>query len=382
MYICLVKIKMPTKTNKTSIYDKTLLDLIISGLKKRSDEVEAYALNLSRIIKQADPELAKKIVLALSSHSLNPSFTRGVSGPIPTDSDSRLEMATIITPDIEQNTFPILDPILKEAIEAFLHERENISQLLEKGIKPSTGLLLTGLPGTGKTMLARHIASALNKNLIVLDLSTSISSLLGKTGQNLKKVLEYARQSSAVLLLDEFDAIAKRRDDSTDLGEIKRVVNVLLMELESWPISSVVIATSNHPELLDRAIWRRFDHVLELGLPEQKEREEILKKELGDFLDEKNTAFIPAVAELLKNKSPADLCRLSENIKRRVVLKNEDVPKAILHTVEVYTNDKETKGKFCVLAKKLLGSKITVRDLAEITGFSPGGVQYHIGKKE
>lgn len=373
---------MINKTNKISAYDKLLVDLVVSGLKKRSDEVEMYALNLSRLLKQKEPELAKNIVLALSSHSLNPSFTRGVNAPIPTDSDSRLEMATIITPDVEKNTLPILNPLLKETIESFLHEREKISELLEKGIKPSTGLLLTGLPGTGKTMLARHIASSLNKNLIVLDLSTSISSLLGKTGQNLKKVLEYARQSSAVLLLDEFDAIAKRRDDSTDLGEIKRVVNVLLMELESWPVSSVVIATSNHPELLDRAIWRRFDHVLELGLPEQKERIEILNRELGNFISEKDISFIPAVAELLVGKSPADLCRLSENIKRRVVLKNEDVPKAILHTIEVCTNDKETKGKFCVLAKQMLGSEITVRELAEITGFSPGGVQYHIGKQE
>ncbi len=373
---------MNKKTNKTLAYDKTLIDLIISGLKKKNDEVEAYALNLSRLIKASEPELAKKIIFTLSSHSLNPSFTRGVNNPIPTDSDSRLEMATIFPPDIERNTFPILNPVLKDTVDSFLHEREKISHLLDKGIKPSTGLLLTGLPGTGKTMLARYIASALNKNLIVLDLSTSISSLLGKTGQNLKKVLEYARQSSAVLLLDEFDAIAKRRDDSTDLGEIKRVVNVLLMELESWPVSSVVIATSNHPELLDRAIWRRFDHVLELGLPEQNERIQILKNELGDFLSKKDEVFIPAVAELLTNKSPADLCHLAENIKRRIVLKNEDVPKAILHAVEIYTNDKDTKGKFCILAKQMLGNEITVRELAEITGFSPGGVQYHIAKQE
>jgi SpoVK/Ycf46/Vps4 family AAA+-type ATPase len=373
---------MGTKINKLSSYEKTLLDLISSGLKNKSHEVEMYALNLSRLLKRNEPELAKTIIHTLSSHSLNPSFTRGASGPVPTDSDSRLEMATIITPDLELNTLPVLSPMLKETVENFLQEREKIDQLLEKGIKPSTGLLLTGMPGTGKTMLARHIASALNKNLIVLDLSASISSLLGKTGQNLKKVLEYARQSSAVLLLDEFDAIAKRRDDSTDLGEIKRVVNVLLMELESWPVSSVVIATSNHPELLDRAIWRRFDHVLTLDLPEQSERVEILTRELGGFLEKKDLVFIPAIAELLSNKSPADLCRLSQSIKRRVVLKDENVSKAILHTVELYTNDKETKGKFCALAKKMLGNQITVRQLAEITGFSPGGVQYHTGKQE
>jgi SpoVK/Ycf46/Vps4 family AAA+-type ATPase len=370
---------MSNKPNKEQAYDKTLIDLISSGLEKRSDEVESYALSLSRLLKNKHPELSKRIIHTLSSHSLNPSFARGVGSPIPTDSESSLEMAAVVTPDSE-STMPVLNSFLKETIDNFLDERRKISELLERGIKPSTSLLLTGNPGTGKTMLARHIASALEKNLIILDLSASISSLLGKTGQNLKRVLEYARQSSSVLLLDEFDAIAKRRDDVTDLGEIKRVVNVLLMELEVWPVSSVVIATSNHPELLDRAIWRRFDHVLELGLPAVEERITILNKELGDFLGKRDGIFIPAIAELLSNKSPADLCKLAEGVKRRVVLRDENISQAILHSVEIYTKDKETKGKFCVLAKQMLGDEITVRQLGEITGLSPAGVQYHLTK--
>lgn len=371
---------MPKKLNKlSSSHDKTLTELIVAGLEKRSEEVESYALNFSRLIKKDNPDLAKKIVHVLGSHSLSPSFARGFANPIPTDTESSLEMVTIISPDIDVDR-PILNDWINMTVQNFLFERERISDLLEKGIKPSTSLLLVGNPGTGKTMLAHYIASALNKNLIILDLSASISSLLGKTGQNLKRVLDYARQSSSVLLLDEFDAIAKRRDDVTDLGEMKRIVNVLLMELESWPVSSVVIATSNHPELLDRAIWRRFDHVLELGLPEQEERVRILNKELEDFLSEDEKKFIPAIAELLPTKSPADLCKLCDGIKRRVVLHNENASKALLHAIESYTNDKEAKGKFCVIAKKVLGDSITVRQLGEITGLSPAGVQYHLAK--
>lgn len=373
---------MDKSNKKPSSFDKTLIDLILSGLERRSDQVESYALSLARLKKADQPELSKQIVQALSSHSMNPSFARGLGNPIPTDTDSHLEMATVVTPDIEINKLPILNDFSLQAVEGFLAERNRISELLNKGIRPSTSLLLIGQPGTGKTMLARHIASALNKNLIVLDLSSSISSLLGKTGQNLKKVLEYARQSSSVLLLDEFDAIAKRRDDVTDLGEIKRIVNVLLMELETWPVSSVVIATSNHPELLDRAIWRRFDHVLELGLPEQAERIDILNTELGAFLNKEDAKLIPAIAELLVNKSPAELSKISENIKKRVVLRDEEFSKALIHTVELYTNDKKIRGRFCILAKQILGNEITVRQLAEITGLSPAGVQHHINKEE
>jgi SpoVK/Ycf46/Vps4 family AAA+-type ATPase len=369
------------KTNKkNSSFDKTLIELISSGLEKKSDEVESYALSLARLTKTVEPELSKRIIHTLSSYSLNPSFMRDLTTPIPTDVDSKLEMATVIPPNSENILVPILNDFSKQAIEEFLNERNRISELLNKGIRPSTSLLLIGQPGTGKTMLARYIASALNKNLIVLDLSSSISSLLGKTGQNLKKVLEYARQNSSVLLFDEFDAIAKRRDDTTDLGEIKRIVNVLLMELETWPVSSVVIATSNHPELLDRAIWRRFDHTLIIGLPEKTEIEQILNRELDGFLGKDDRRLMPAIAELLTGKSASDLCKLAENIKRRVVLKDEEISKAIIHSLELYTNDKKVKGKFCVLAKQILGDEITVRQLGDITGLSPAGVQHHLEK--
>lgn len=367
---------MNENTTKIPNHEKMLLELIFSGLQKRSDEVESYAIGISRLIRKENPRLAKSIIDVLSSYSLKPS-TRSHS-PLPIESDSKLEMVSI--ENTNDQLPPILNQRIAETISGFLYEREKISHLLEKGIKPSTSILLVGKPGTGKTMLAKYIAGVLKKDLVVLDLASSMSSLLGKTGQNLKKVLEYAKQNSSVLLLDEFDAIAKRRDDSTDLGEIKRVVNVLLMELENWPTSSVLIATSNHPELLDRAIWRRFDHVIEIELPEEKERATILINELSEFLDEETKAFIHPLAKILDNKSPSDLCRFADNAKRRVVLKNENVINALVNSLELHTQEKDIRGQFCSIAKQMLGNEITVRQLAQLTGFSPAGVQYHLTK--
>ncbi len=356
-----------------------LLDIIKSGLQRKSNDVEALALTFSRLIKKENPIFSGQITEMISSYAVSGSFNRGVS--LPADLDSQLEMVTIVSPNKDIYLEPVLDPSIKNKVENFLEERNNLNILLEKGIRPSTSLLLIGQPGTGKTMLARYIASILQKDLIILDLSSSISSLLGKTGQNLKKVLQYARQYSSVLLFDEFDAIAKKRDDSTDLGEIKRIVNVLLMELDSWPVSSVIIATSNHPELLDRAIWRRFDHVLELELPEKTEREIILKKELKEFLTDDTLDIVQPLAELLKNRSGADLYRFTENVKRRIVLKKEDPLVSCVHELEFFTNDKKTRGDFCILAKKVLGDQITVRKLSEITGLSVAGVQHHVSKQ-
>jgi SpoVK/Ycf46/Vps4 family AAA+-type ATPase len=306
------------------------------------------------------------------------------TAPLPIDSDSQLEIATVTSPNKLMYKAPILSDTTRARINTFLEERNNIEKLLEKSIRPSTSMLLIGQPGTGKTMLARYIASSLNKNLVVLDLSASISSLMGKTGANLKKVLQYAKQNTCVLLFDEFDAIAKKRDDNTDLGEVKRVVNVLLMELEDWPVSAVFIATSNHPELIDKAIWRRFDHVITLDVPEMPQRVELLQTELRDFFEEYHvkTSILTPICEMLEGKSAADIGKFANNVKRRIILKEENPMVACLHELETYTSDKKVRGRFCSLAKEMLGDAITVREIAEITGLSPAGVQHHITKSK
>ena len=363
---------------------KYIVDLVHAGLTGESKRVELAAISLARSIKNESPDISKSINEAISSFSLSgASAIRNIgASPLLGDNDTQLHMANIFKPNKSQNLPPVLNNDISIRISSFLDERNKIQLLLDKNIKPSTSLLLTGLPGTGKTMLARYIASVLDKNLIVLDLSASMSSLMGKTGANLKKVLQYAKQNASVLLFDEFDAIAKKRDDNTDLGEIKRVVNVLLMELEDWPVSSVFIATSNHPELLDKAVWRRFDHSISIPLPEDSERLLILEKEFSDFLKDTETdkSILKPISELFEGKSAADICKYANNVKRRNVLKDETAFISLFEEIEGFKENKKTTAKFCVFAKDLLGNKITVRELAEITGLSPAGVQYHLKK--
>lgn len=377
----MVKNKSNKKLYKSATTNEILLDLITSALKKDVDEVELSALTLSRKLKNIDPTLSQSISHLIGSYSMGGSMIRSSTvSPIPLDNETQLEMATILSPNIEIHNAPVLSAELIEKVNGFLQERMKADILLAKNVRPTTSLLLVGPPGTGKTMLATYIASALNKNLVILDLAASISSLLGKTGYNLKRVLKYARQTASVLLLDEFDAIAKRRDDPSDLGELKRVVNVLLMELETWPISSVVIATSNHPDLLDHAIWRRFDHILKLDLPKQEERYEILRQKLSEFIYVKNFDVLLPISELLEGRSPADICRFADNVMRRSILNNINPVESCLEELSSFTSDKEAKGKYVKLAKKLLGKKVTVRELSKITGLSASGVQYHLQK--
>lgn len=255
-----------------------------------------------------------------------------------------------------------------------------IQKLLADGVFPSRSILLVGEPGVGKTYLAKYLASELDLGLIVLDLALSISSFLGKTGQNLKSVLDYARSQPGILLLDEFDAIGKRRDDPTDLGELKRIVNVLLKELEDWPPHSILIAATNHPELLDKAIWRRFDIVLKIELPDVTTREKLLERYLKGLIP--NKQFLTLLAELTVGVSPADLNKLAERVQRKTILCDADPLEVSIKELPnfVANSEKELYKKLCIFAKQNMD--VSLRTIASWIGKSPSTVHNYLKEEQ
>lgn len=369
------------KIQNTNLF---IADIVSAGLSGDRERVEMISLSLARAVKKENPELSDAIFNKVNTvQHIGDTGLRGMPGsPVPTDSETHLEMAQVFPPFGGHSPSPVFNAALQDQIAGMLNEWTNKETLLRNGVKPVNKLMLIGNPGTGKTMLARDIAAKLDKSLVVLDLSSSISNLLGKTGHNIKKVLNYAKQNSSVLLLDEFDAIAKKRDDNSDLGEIKRVVNVLLMELEDWPSNSMLIATSNHPELLDRAIWRRFDLVVEIPMPSANEASAIFSANL--FPSDEQEGFednlIEIISMLLEGKSASDIVKLAHRIKKRIILKQEKLLPATLNELEAGSLDKKVKGKFCQLLKQSYGAKISVRKIAELTGLSVSGVQHHLKK--
>lgn len=311
---------------------ESLVQLARLGLSGRAQDVQAYLRQVIRRLRKQDPELADELshLLAIGPSGLAP--LRDVGGAmVPVDADTRLSLAKSEYPVVLSEP-PVLSAHLKERLEQVVGERRHLVALERQGLGPTRSLLFVGPPGVGKTMSARWVASLLDRPLITLDLASVMSSYLGKTGSNIRSVLDYAKSVESVLLLDEFDSIAKRRDDEGDVGELKRLVTVLLQEVDDWPASSLLIAATNHGELLDPAAWRRFDDVLEFDPPSADERAELLRS-LFSYDEEVLAEWIPLLVDLWEGQSFSDLTRLVQWVRRRATINNGHLIDVLLDRV-------------------------------------------------
>ncbi|KKX52454.1 AAA family ATPase [Brevibacillus borstelensis] len=340
--------------------------------------VESSSLTLIRKLKKDYPDVAEEIAKAISYHGVGAAVTRSVGiDPPPTDKDTFMSLARVEEPIAIEPKVVLSDEVSK-LIERFIRERGMAEKLLASGVKPPTSLLLYGPPGVGKTFLTSLLSYKLNLPLITLDLASSISSYLGKTGQNLKKVIDYARSTPSILFLDEFDAVAKRRDDPSDLGELKRIVNVLLKELEEWPSHSIVVAATNHADMLDKAIWRRFDRAIEINLPNLTAREFLWAHYLNSYLSTIDEGFIQVLAKVTEGCSAADISQLSERIIRQVIVDGSEPIEAIISQVKSVSDDNKFNSLFAKAAKEILGNKVTQKTIAKWLGISPSTLSHHL----
>ncbi len=171
---------------------------------------------------------------------------------------------------------PILAPEVARTVRMLIAEHAEPAVLEQFDLTPSKAVLFTGPPGVGKTLTAEYVASALQLPLLTVNLASLISSLMGRTGQNLQSVLAVAAEQPCVVFFDEFDALAKSREDSSDIGEVRRLVNVILQQLDRWPAGSLLLAATNHSQMLDPAVHRRFDMTIRFELPTLEERVRVL----------------------------------------------------------------------------------------------------------
>jgi len=368
---------------RTRGWEQWLPKLAEAGLSGDHQRLEQLLITMVRRVRGESPELSQELGALLAQYSTNHGGLRWANvGPPPSDRDEGFALVRDETPF--GALAPVLPPEVFETIDQFVRERQKSQQLFSEGFLPPSSLLLTGSPGTGKTMLARWLAATLGLPLLVQDLAVSISSFLGKTGFNLRRTLDYARGRPCVLLLDEFDAIAKRRNDDSELGELKRIVNVLLKELEDWPTSSVLVAATNHPDLLDTAIGRRFHVVLDLPLPGWSERSKILERAAGRFSEQIPAEFLDACATIVEGRTGADIDALMQAAVRRHIITETSMIQGILIELRKRSGqrfDGKTVGFFVRALNEASQNKFTVRELASFFGKSASTIQHHLKKE-
>lgn len=280
-----------------------------------------FVQRTARRLRDTDPAVADALVGMLREAPTRASPLRS-NGPaevreIPVDADSRFALVRVEDPPIVDDE-PILSTPVKRSIQQIIDERGRGEELTRAGLAPTRTALLLGPPGVGKTMAARWIALSLGLPLLLLDLSAVMSSLLGRTGMNLRYVLDYAKSKRCVLLVDELDSIGKRRNDDSDVGELKRLVNVLLQQLDDWPPDgSLLLGATNHPELLDPAIWRRFEVAIEFPLPDLDARTKAVARFTSGALNDETYA---ALGMLFEGSSFSDIESDLQRAQRAVAL--------------------------------------------------------------
>ncbi|NLR24690.1 AAA family ATPase [Rothia dentocariosa] len=264
-------------------YEKDLARLAHLSLESAPEDIKLYLARMSRKYRMKNPQLSDEIASLLKATKIattnNNTPTRLKVGGALKDDYVLPHGSLIKTDEGGGTTKPVLPENIAKAIKEIILERNYQDKLRKHGLEPISTAVFTGPPGVGKTVTAQWVASELKLPLVTLDLTSVMSSKLGQSGANLRSVLDYARKNRCILFLDEIDAIAKSRFDESDIGELKRIVTILLQELNNWTKDSLLIAATNHPEIIDAALWRRFEIVIEFPLPDSK----ILKAAIESF---------------------------------------------------------------------------------------------------
>ncbi len=361
-----------------SQFEKVLSDLIHDEEKKGNSSL---ALSLKNAYSTEKRPTNSTMISPMSSMSFS---VQSVAG-LPKDKDSTLDLVEILQPTITLKDVALSEKA-SDTIQQIIDEQKKSDELLKSGVVPTNRILLCGPPGCGKTMTANALASELGLSIAYVRLDGLVSSYLGQTGTNIRKIFEFVKGKRIMLFLDEFDAIAKKRDDSHELGELKRVVTTLLQNLDEMQANVFLVAATNHHHLLDPAIWRRFDISILLEEPNESQREKIVSSALLTYL--RDFQIDPKkLIVLTDGMSGAQMQTFLQSLGKYCVMSKEkgdtleieEIGKIWLKHAALYVS--EDSDDFMMALSKLQKSGISVRTLEAITGIPKSTLSYRFGKE-
>ena len=247
----------------------------------------------------------------------------GVSGkPVPL-AKPRGELANLLSVTYPKNRLVdmVLDDKALAQLQQVIKEQRLFARIREHGLAPRRKLLLVGSPGSGKTMTASVLAGELGVPLFLVRLDSLITKFMGETAAKLRQVFDAVTDMRGVYFFDEFDAIGSQRGLANDVGEIRRVLNSFLQMIEHDQSNSLIVAATNHPEILDYALFRRFDDVIEYKLPTRDQIAGLIRARLGTFLPKRFSA--KAAAARADGLSYAEICRAVDGAIKEAIMHDE-----------------------------------------------------------
>ena len=355
-----------------------LLKIVEGAVNADREKVNSYTeLLASKLAAEGHKNVADRLQRALHSSKTRMLELSRTGTRVPVDQESRLSLADeeLVRP---ADAVVFVSPEVSASVSEFIRFVVASDRLISHGVGVSPSMLLYGPPGCGKTELARYVASQLGLPLLTARSDSLISSFLGSTAKNLRVLFEHAMARPCVLFLDEFDALAKARDDKNELGELKRVVVSLLQNIDALASKTVLLAATNHDHLLDPAIWRRFAFRLEIGLPELQARRAMFQRFCGD-LAEGADEDLDLFAGISATLSGADIKQVADDSKRSAILsdRNRIDPAEVLRRIlrlRLPDLDKESvpmEAKVAA-ARRLAPELLTYRRLSDVFGVSLG----------
>lgn len=359
-------------------------------LEKGGDKKSAQALRRVLSAAERTKDVTPSKLARSRAHLPGEVLTKNTS--LPVDRESATPLAELVFPsDIDEEP-PLFNPVVTAAVNGLLEEWSNLEALQKVGVEPARTCLIYGVPGAGKTRLALWMAAQLDIPVVLAKIDGLVSSFLGTTARNIGSLFSFVSRYRCILLLDEFDAVAKLRDDPQEVGEIKRVVNALLQNLDSREPLGFTIGITNHARLLDPAVWRRFEVQLEIPKPDFKVRADIARQ----FMRPLNApeSHLSLIAWFTDGGTGAEIEALVRTYKKSFAINSEN-QRYIIETLQQFAT--LNSGRLSEDRKELVfgeGAKLfralkkdrdlnfNLSDIGEITGKDKSTISRHLSRFE
>ena len=291
----------------------------------RQDDKEMFYTVATEIIEDEKKKnhgiLANDLKLILNGN-YQMKKTNTLSPSTPKDKDRDMSLVEIMYPEKYFSDLIVSEEKIDQ-LEQIIKEFNNWDVLVSNGVFPIRRALFYGPPGCGKTLSAQALAGELGIPMLYVRFDALISSYLGETASNIRKIFDYAKKDSWLIFFDEFDAIGRSRNDSTEHGEIKRVVNAFLQQIDNFKGRSLIIAATNFEQSLDYAIWRRFDETIRFDMPSNEEKTKLFDLKMNRFKGPSHV--IEQYLNELEAFSHSDIEKVCQIIIKRCILEGKKI---------------------------------------------------------